>query len=573
MQRIVSVGALVLGLCSGCGDAADPSASGTLPNFPGVAGSNGAAGTAGQAANPNGNGSPPGSSGNGNADPTGETNPGLPLGTRGPGTTGGSTPISSPLPRSTPETEGVSSAGLLALVTALDQQIDEVHSVMLVRHGKVVLEGFWAPYAPGDIHVTYSVSKSFNATAVGLAIEEGLLNLDDPILSHFADIAPAAPSANMQAMQVRHLLMMATGHTTDTMDTLRARADGQWTRAFLETTVPNAPGTNFLYNSGAAYVLASLVQRTTGVPTEEYLASRLFEPLGIDNPLWGKSPEGVNMGDGGLSVRTEDLAKLGQLYLQGGLWNGARVLPAEWVLGATSSQISTGNRDSNWGYGYGFQFWQNLAGGYRADGSLGQFSIVLPEHDLVLAITSGTQNTDGVMNVVWQNLIPALSTAGLPEDTGSLSALSEALDALSVPSPVGAATSPQSASVSGRRYAMNQNAQGVTGVTFDFAGATPALTIEDANGAHVIPIGVGNWLRGRTGYRRRINELFDTPEQGIAASGAWATDDTFEARLVFNETPYTMISRFRFAGEQVFVDSSYNVRWGNTTEPQIVGTR
>ena len=537
------------------GPASEMTGNGAVGSEPNANGAGGASGT--------GNGAP------GSAETSGSN---LPLGTPGGGGAASGAAAGVGLPRSTPEAEGVSSAGVLSLVAALDDAAGEIHSVMLVRHGKVIAEGWWSPYAAEDIHVLYSVSKSFNATAVGLAVQEGLIDPDALLLSYFPDIAPAAPAAEMQNMRVRDLLTMSTGHESDSIDALRARADGQWARAFLETAVPRPPGTFFLYNSGAAYMLSALVQKVSGMTVQEYLQPTLFAPLGIVGSLWGQSAEGVNLGDGGLSLRTEDLAKFGQLYLQGGSWGGAQVLTPEWVAAATSSQISSGNRDNNWGYGYGYQFWQSQVG-YRADGSLGQFTFVLPEQDIVLAITSGTMDTNGVMNLVWQNLLPAVQAASLPDDPAGLASLTQRLASLALPVPAGAMTSARVSDVSGARYVAAQNNQGIQAVVLDFDGERPVLTVEDADGAHAINVGLGEWVRGRTGFKKRINELFDTPEQGIAAIGAWSAEDTFTAKICFNETPYTLNASFKFQADQVLVDMGYNVRWGNATEPQIVGTR
>ena len=482
-------------------------------------------------------------------------------------------PVAQPLPRSTPEAEGVSSAGVLALVSALESgQAGEIHSLMLLRHGKVVAEGWWAPYTPEDIHVLYSVTKSFNSTAVGFAVQEGLLGVDDLLVSHFADLAPAQVDPEMAAMKIRDLLTMSTGHETDSIDAMRQRTDGQWTRSFLESDVPRAPGSYFFYNSGAAYMLGALVQRVTGSTVEQYLKSRLFEPLGITQEIWGQSQEGVNLTDGGLSIRTEDLAKFGQLYLQGGMWNGQQLVPAEWAADATRLQVSSGNNDNNWGYGYGFQFWRSKVG-FRADGSLGQFAFVLPDQDVVLAITSGTSDTDGVMNIVWDNLLPAIVGDAQPEDPAALEALRARLAGLALPMPAGAPSAPLATDVSGRRYATAQNSLDISGLTLDFSGASPVLAIEDTDGAHSLSVGIGQWARQRTDYRKHINELFDTPEQGVAVSGAWSTDNTFVTRIVFDETPYTMNMSFTFEGEQVRVGTTYNVRWGTPSEPEITGSR
>lgn len=554
-----------------------PSASpfGNYPSNPAGATAPGSQNTpAGMAAVPGSNPALP-NAGNPNVEMPGS----LPLGMM-PGSTGTPTPgldpaaSAQPLPRSTPEAQGLNSADILKLVNALDAGVHEIHSFVMLRHGQLVAEGFWSPYSADDIQVLYSGTKSFNSTAVGMLVDAGLLSVDDLVLSKFPELAPAQPDANMQKMTVKNLLTMATGHTTDTIATLRLAPNGQWTKAFLATAVPNVPGTNFLYNSGAAYVLGAIVQKVSGQTVDEFLTPRLFEPLGIERHLWGKSPEGVNLTEGGLSVRTEDFAKFGLLYLNGGEWNGRRLLSEKWVTDATSKEISNGNDNGNWNYGYGYQFWRSPIG-FRADGSLGQYSFVMPDQDIVLAITSGTRDPDGtdnLMKIVFAN-VPAVHDAALPENTGSLQELQAKLTSLSLPLPTGSETSGMAAQVSGAHYSVAGNSQGITGLSFDFASASPSVTIEDADGAHAIPVGMGSWVRGRTGFKKHINDLFDTPEQGIAARGAWSAADTFSARMVFTETPYTAITNFKFAGNQVTLDVSYNVRWGNTTEPQVVGTR
>ncbi|HTV23578.1 MAG TPA: serine hydrolase domain-containing protein [Polyangiaceae bacterium] len=481
-----------------------------------------------------------------------------------------------PLPRSTPEAEGVSPQGVIDLVTAL-QALDEVHSVMLVRHGKVIAEGWWAPYTPGDMHNMYSVTKSFNSTAVGLAVGEGLLTVDDLVSSFFPEMMPPAPAPAFQTMTVKHLLTMASGHATDPLDSMRMAPGGQWTKAFLESTPEREPGTSFLYNSGAAYVLGAIVQKVTGGTVEEYLTPRLFEPLGISNRLWGMSPEGVNLTEGGLAITTEELAKFGLFYLQKGNWNGQQIVSEQWATDATSKQISTGADNGNWNFGYGYQFWRSTVG-YRADGSLGQFSFVLPDQDIVLAITAATNNNGGtnqVMNVVFQQLFGTdmIGTDPLPEDKATRDALTAKLAGLTLPTPQGAATSPLAGDVSGSRYAVTQNSQGITSLELDFSGELPVLNIEDADGPHVIPVGIGEWRRARTGFKKHINELFDTPDQAVSALGAWTSDNTFVAKLAFTETPYIMEATFAFNADQVTMDVTYNERWGNATEPQVTGAR
>jgi CubicO group peptidase (beta-lactamase class C family) len=476
------------------------------------------------------------------------------------------------LPRSTPEAEGVDSGGVLRFVEALEQRIDAVHSFMLVRHGKVVAEGWWSPYQESDPHVMYSVTKSFTSTAVGFASQEGLLSVNDRILSFFPDRAPAKPSDKMKDMRIRDLLRMSTGHAKDPSPVVRESKDAAWVKAFLATEVEDKPGTHFLYNSAASYVLGAIVQKVSGKTLEEFLQPRLFEPLGFEPPLWGKSPEGVNLGDGGIALHTEDLAKFGLFYLQRGIWGGKRLLGEDWIEAATSLQTASGgNPDSNWDAGYGYQFWRNKVTGYRADGAFGQFSFVLPKYDVVLAMTSGTSNMAGVMDTVWEVLLPALREHALPSHPQGLDQLKTRLAGLRLPLQVGEPSSPRSSAVSGKSYSFPENELGIRLASVAFSGDTAHLHFEDADGKHDIACGVGRWVRGRTAYQKRISNPYDTHEQGIAGSCAWTDDQTLTAKLCFHQTPFTLTQRFRFDGDKLSIDTEHNLRWGETKRPRITG--
>src|SRR4051812_30925027 len=309
-----------------------------------------------------------------------------------------------PLKRSTPEREGVSSAAILSFVQAADTSIDAMNSFMLVRHGNVIAEGWWGPYDARTQHILYSLSKSFTSTAVGLAIAEGRMSLDDQVLKYFPDDAPTHPSENLRAMRVRDLTRMNTGQVTEPSFITAADStmkDATWARRFLAHPVQFKPGTHFLYNSGATYMLSAIVQKVTGQTVRDYLTPRLFVPLGIESPTWVSSPQGINAGGYGLSVRTEDIAKLGQLYLQRGKWNGKQLIPAAWVDEATARQTSNGSSpNSDWDQGYGYQFWRSRHDTYRGDGAFGQYMMVIPQYDAVVAITSGVRDMQAVMNVV-----------------------------------------------------------------------------------------------------------------------------------------------------------------------------
>lgn len=326
------------------------------------------------------------------------------------------------LPRSEPEKQGVSSIGIVKFIEAADRQISSLHSFMLVRHGHVVAEAWWQPETPDKPHVLWSLSKSFTSTAVGLAVAEGKLSIDDPVLKFFPDEAPQEPSNNLKAMRVRDLLTMSTGHQDEVM----LREQKEWRRAFLAHTVPHKPGTHFKYNTPATYMQSAIVQKVTGQSVLDFLVPRLFEPLGIKRPQWDTSPEGVTLGGYGLHLRTEDIAKFGQLYLQKGQWNGKQIVPAAWVEQATSKQVSNGSDPQrDWDQGYGFQFWRCRHDAFRGDGKDGQFCIVLPKLDAVIAITANTGDMQAELNVVWDNLLPAFHDQPLAADPEGLAKLKQ----------------------------------------------------------------------------------------------------------------------------------------------------
>ncbi len=335
-----------------------------------------------------------------------------------------------PLPRSEPEAQGVSSVQIRRFVEAANEKIDTLHSLMVVRHGHVVAEGWWAPEGPEKPHVLHSLSKSFTSTAVGLAVAEGKLSIDDTVLSFFPEDAPVDPSSNLKQMRVRDLLTMSTGHQTQPT----FNSETPWVKTFLEHPVPRQPGTHFQYNSPATYMCSAIVQKVTGQTVLEYLTPRLFEPLGIASPEWLVSPQGVPVGGWGLHLRTEDIAKFGQLYLQQGTWNGKQLVPAEWIAMATSEQVSNGSDPArDWDQGYGFQFWRCRHNCYRGDGAFGQFCIVLPEQDAVIAITANTKDMQAELNVVWDDLLSAFQQETLPANPEELAKLKQALSGLKVP--------------------------------------------------------------------------------------------------------------------------------------------
>ncbi|RLT41523.1 MAG: class C beta-lactamase-related serine hydrolase [Chloroflexi bacterium] len=468
-------------------------------------------------------------------------------------------------PRSRPEAQGIPSAAIQNFVDAANATIHDLHSLMIVRHGAVVAEGWWAPCEEERNHVLFSLSKSFTSSAIGLAVAEGLLTVADPVISFFPDDLPETVSDNLAAMTVYHLLAMCTGHSEDTTKHLHAAADGNWARAFLAQPVTHKPGTHFLYNTGATYMLSAIIQKVTGETLLDYLTPRLFAPLGIANPTWESCPRGINTGGYGLNVTTEDIACFGQMYLQKGVWQGRRILSADWVAEATGYQSdNSAEPNPDWAQGYGYQFWRSRHNGYRGDGAFGQFCLVLPEQDAVIAITAGVGNMQSVLDLVWEYLLPALGSQPLAEDRSAQARLSETLAALAIPPQSGKATSPIAAQVAGRRYQLEANEEQIQTFCFDFGENESICTIGTERGEEKIVCGQGQWRKGEAHFA-------DRGPQPAAVSGGWIDPAAYALRVYYYESPFSITYTCCFDGDSLTVDSALNVSFGPTQMPRLVG--
>ncbi len=468
------------------------------------------------------------------------------------------------LPRSRPEAQGVSSAGIVAFLEAVGNSKHEFHSLMMVRHGHVIAEGWWAPYRARANHMLYSLSKSFTSTALGFAVCEGKLEVDDRVTSFFPEDLPESVSANLARLRVKHLLTMSVGHAKDSTPINTKEQD--WVKSFLSLPIENPPGSTFLYNSGATYMLSALVQKLSGERVLDYLRPRLFEPLGIEGMTWERCPRGINTGGWGLSVPTEALAKFGQFYLQKGVWKGREILPAAWIEEATSFKIqqpASGGADleslkmtSDWHQGYCYQFWRCRHNGFRGDGAYGQYAIVLPEQDAVIVITSETAKMQGELELVWEHLLPAMKDGALPSDGGTDAALRERLALLSLPAPTGQPAPPTAGRVSGRTFQVEPNALGAQSVSFDFRSDGCLFNLTDTAGRHAIRCGREKWAEGATDMPGTPPKLTvgDLRPAKVAASGAWKDANTFEMTWRYYETPHHDTVKCRFDGGSVRVE-------------------
>ncbi len=483
------------------------------------------------------------------------------------------------LPRSTPEEQGISSTDILKFLDSVAKSKQEFHSMMILRHGHVVAEGWWAPYSSEHRQQLYSASKSFTSTAIGFAVSEGLLSVDDPVIKFFPNDLPDLISENLADLKVRHLLSMSVGHAKDSIMILEASAAGiRWEKTFLNQPVVFKPGSQFMYNSGASYMLSSIVKKVTGQTAHNYLHPRLYEPLNITGATWTENFEGVNMGASHLRMRTENLAKFGQLYLQKGKWNGKQVLSEAWISEATSKQIENGKNDSSWGFGYGYQFWLNPPGGFRADGAFGQFSMVLPEQDAVVTITSESIDTKTVMQLVWDELVPAMTKLPLPENAASIKQLRTNLKTLKYDPPKLEISSATGAKISGKDFLLDKNEFNAKAVTFKFAGDKCIFTLkEEGKPDIIITNGMNYWIR-EGNLKPLPHSLFSLRridfDSIVAASATWKNENTLLLTWRLIETVHSDSLTCIFDEEKLTIKFQFSVaRLQNKTDdrPDITG--
>ncbi|MFF6954291.1 serine hydrolase domain-containing protein [Streptomyces iakyrus] len=453
----------------------------------------------------------------------------------------------SPLPGSGPAAQGVDASGVHAFLDALEAAPEiEPHSLMIMRHGHLVASGWWAPYTPERLHLLYSLSKSFTGTAAALAEAEGLLDFDAPVISYFPEFEAGITDPRNRAMLVRHVASMASGHRRDTVDEVFGRDPAEPVRGFLRLPPDEDPGTVFAYNQPATYTLAAIVQRVTGQSLSDYLRPRLLDPLGIGEVAWRRDRAGRELGFSGLHATTDAVARLGRLYLCDGLWEGRRLLPEGWAARASQPRIPTagamGDVDrQDWDRGYGYQFWTSRHG-YRGDGAYGQFCLVLPEHDVVIAATSATERMQEYLNLVWAHLLPAFGPEPLTGREGADAQLRERLGRLALPPAPG-------------RPAPPERERDWTAAAFTrSAGTGPVRSAgldRDADGWTLTLTGEGDRPDHPDRLALRLaGEGWTVAEEPVptAVSGGWTDAGTLAVDVVFLETPHRLALTCSLAG-------------------------
>jgi CubicO group peptidase (beta-lactamase class C family) len=457
------------------------------------------------------------------------------------------------LPRSTPEKEGVSSVAIKEFLDAVSASRNELHGFVFVRHGKIIADAWAKPYADSLKHTMYSTSKSFTSTAIGFAVAENKLTVKDKVISFFPELIPDTASEHLKALTVQNLLTMTVGHARDPSDLIPGRE--QWVKAFLATPVADTPGTKFLYNSMATFMLSAIVQKVTGQKVIDYLEPRLFLPLGITNKDWETNPEGINVGGWGLRIGTTDMAKLGLLYLQKGKWNGKQILPASWVEEASTAHIIQNpaatpemRKSSDWLQGYGYQFWRSRNNSFRADGAFGQYILILPELDAVIAITSETPDMQDEMNLVWKHLLPAMKPSPLAQNNAATKALKQRIASLQIKAFRQAAdtvaTNISGQALKNKSVLLRKNENGFSALRFNTDEKGIIVEVDAREGKQILRFGKADWqysntdMKGPSLTTRAINSLEGLAPFKVAGKFRWKTDKILELLVQYVESPH-----------------------------------
>jgi len=457
------------------------------------------------------------------------------------------------LPVSTPEAEGVSSAAINSFLTAMSNSKHELHGFVFLRHGKVIADAWAKPYADSLKHTMYSTSKSFTSTAIGFAVSEQKIKVTDKVISFFPDQVPAEASEFLKALTIRDLLTMTVGHPKDPTGDIFGKTD--WVRSFLALPITDTPGTKFLYNSMATFMLSAIVQKVTGQKVIDYLEPRLFKPLGIVNKDWETNPEGINTGGWGLRITANDMAKFGQLYLQKGKWNGRQLLPESWVQEASTAHIQQNPKanaaeraKSDDMQGYGYQFWRSRFNSYRADGAFGQYILIFPELDAVIAFSSESPAMRDELNVVWQHLYPGIKKNALPANPNAVSALEKTESSLGIRPFKVAADSANimitPAPITATSFKLKKNQKGLDSISFDIKKETITITLNGSANTAPLIFGRQEWVYNITDLKPpaltagAANSLKGLPAFKVAGRFRWKDKNTVELILQYVESAH-----------------------------------
>jgi CubicO group peptidase (beta-lactamase class C family) len=498
------------------------------------------------------------------------------------------------LPRATPQSRGTDPAILLALLDDIERQDIELHSLLVWQDGALIADAYWAPYSAGRPHMMHSVTKSFTSMAVGLAVADGLLSVDDAVLGFFPAYAGPVDD-NLRAMRVRHLLTMTSGHARGISGGAWRRLASSWIEDFLRQPTPHAPGEVFVYDSAASYMLSAIVQQVTGRRIHDTLRERIFRPMGMSEAIsWDIGTDGVNAGGNGLSCTTQDMLKLGILHLQGGAWQARQLLPLDWVRAATGLQLRdvvlgvfTGDHylgpdevgnglSASRREGYGYQWWRGPHDSFSANGLFGQYCIVLPNEKTVVAFTGGLEDSDRrVHALIYDGLRPVLGVGVAGPPGGET--LEQRLAGLRLKTRPGMVRASPAGAAPCHRWSIAPNDQGVKEVSIAEGENAVRFTLCDADGSHDVLAGFGRFLETVTTMPGgRLHHSYQ-PAGGlkVLACARWLDgapgERILEMDWIFLETAFRDTVRLYIRNGALRLTRGVNVNSAELALPELAG--
>ncbi len=468
--------------------------------------------------------------------------------------------------RTAPVKTGIHSHSIIRFLNELELRGMELHSLLISAHGKLIFEGYWAPYRPDIPHILHSLTKVYTNTAVGFAAAEGLLRLDDTVLSFFPEYAGLLDDPRQKRMTVRDLITMRSGHGRMISGNEWRPIRTSWIKEFFKEPLVWEPGEKYQYSSGNSYMLSAIVQKASGQTACDYLQSRFFEPLGLKNVQWDLSPEGINPGGNGLSLCTMDILKTAQFYLQKGCWGGRQILPAEWI------ERSLGRRDAPTDgqplYGY---HWNNFGNGraYIAGGAFGQAAVLIPELDMAMAVTAG-HNKDTLFEVMEHTLLEKPGEVSPEEDT-ILKNKGDCLNLLVRVEPTESPILPPGAK---RVYSCGENEDSITEIALSQEQNVLRFTMADHRGRHTVLCGMGGWISSSTSMTGNYLHHQYQPEHAlVCASGWWEKPDRLTLIWRYPEMAFCDRVTLRFSenGETLSMLREVNVNSQGLKRPEVTG--
>ena len=445
--------------------------------------------------------------------------------------------------KATPESQGVSSAVIEGVIEEFGK-LDFMKGLIILRHGKMICDCFWSPFEKEVPQALWSLSKSFTSCAVGLAQQEGLLTIDTPLVDFFPEYRSCVADEKMFKVTLRDLLTMRSGHKQCAFAFARADSAGDWVRGFLSSPLEYEPGTRFVYNSLATYMLSAVIRRQSGLNVREYLMPRLFEPLSITPGPWDSCPAGTNYGGFGLHLTTMDIAKFAQLILQKGKWQGVRLLPEDYLEEAVKPHADNSmNEHPDWKCGYGFQFWRSRHG-FRGDGACGQYALMLPEADMAIAINSSMSDMGRILDILWEKLLPVVKSVPLEENDSAQARLEKVCRNLRI--------FPAENSLQVRKndcsFVFHPNAAGIEKGSLVFDGKMCTLTLKTPHGDEKIHAGFGH-------FQKSTIQIQDFRPHPVGACARWKDENTLEISVMHLD------GTFRDTWEILFKENTAEFRW------------